>query len=268
MPILRKPWTEQPPPGTKIDWSSPITRNLVVLVLPSEGELVGGGKATFRGAGSVGPAPFGVAAKSIYTGAGAQDVEYSVDISATGDRTLAALASNLGNSIGALSITGLQDADSNDYLNLGPTSFFGSIDNNGTASITVTEQAKPYFLLSRRAGNQQTASVDKVFTAAATTGTRALNATKFRIGRSENAGTSSITATVYLALYWTRCLNTAEVVSLADNPWQLFEPRRIIVPVAAAGGATTGSLPIVGRGPGMALAGNGGGLAGNSGAAA
>jgi hypothetical protein len=29
--------------------------------------------------------------------------------------------------------------------------------------------------------------------------------------------------------------------------------------------ATTGALPLVGRGPGMALAGNGGGLAGNTG---
>jgi hypothetical protein len=58
---------------------------------------------------------------------------------------------------------------------------------------------------------------------------------------------------------------------LADwhrNLLAIYEPRSNPIPEAAAGGATTGSLPIVGRGPGMALAGNGGGLAGNSGAAA
>lgn len=43
---------------------------------------------------------------------------------------------------------------------------------------------------------------------------------------------------IYAAFYWSRALSPAEILELSRNPWQLFEPRRIIVPVAAAGGTT------------------------------
>ena len=44
-------------------------------------------------------------------------------------------------------------------------------------------------------------------------------------------------ADVYLAGLWSRALSDAEIAQISANPWQLFEPRRIWVPVSAGGGA-------------------------------
>ena len=49
-------------------------------------------------------------------------------------------------------------------------------------------------------------------------------------------------ADVYLAGLWSRALSDDEIAQISANPWQLFEPRRIHVPVAAGGGGTTVAL--------------------------
>lgn len=49
--------------------------------------------------------------------------------------------------------------------------------------------------------------------------------------------TATQQADVFLAGIWSRALSDDEIVTLSANPWQLFEPRRIHVPVAAGGGA-------------------------------
>jgi len=45
-------------------------------------------------------------------------------------------------------------------------------------------------------------------------------------------------ADVYLAGLWSRALSDDEIAQISANPWQLFEPRRIHVPVAAGGGGS------------------------------
>lgn len=60
---------------------------------------------------------------------------------------------------------------------------------------------------------------------------------------------------VFVGLVWSRSLSAAEHKELAYNPWQVFSPHRALwVPSAV----TAGFIPLIGRGPGMALAGNGG----------
>ena len=49
-------------------------------------------------------------------------------------------------------------------------------------------------------------------------------------------------AFVYAAGAYDRALQDVEIAQLTANPWQLFAPRRIWVPVAAAGGATLPTL--------------------------
>jgi len=39
---------------------------------------------------------------------------------------------------------------------------------------------------------------------------------------------------IYLVAFWNRLLSAAEHAALALNPWQLFAPRRIYIPTAAA----------------------------------
>ena len=46
---------------------------------------------------------------------------------------------------------------------------------------------------------------------------------------------------IYLCAHWPFALSDAEIASISANPWQLFapEPRRLFVPAAVGGGATT-----------------------------
>jgi len=48
-------------------------------------------------------------------------------------------------------------------------------------------------------------------------------------------------ADVYLAGIWSRALSDDEIAQISANPWQLFEPKRIWVPVAAGGTAHDGT---------------------------
>jgi hypothetical protein len=44
----------------------------------------------------------------------------------------------------------------------------------------------------------------------------------------------SVAGYVYMVAVWNRVLNESEILKLNDNPWQLFAPRRVIIPSAAA----------------------------------
>jgi hypothetical protein len=46
-----------------------------------------------------------------------------------------------------------------------------------------------------------------------------------------------------LNAYFLRDLSDSEIDSLSDNPWQIFEPRRIWVPVSVSGGGATVDVP-------------------------
>ena len=50
---------------------------------------------------------------------------------------------------------------------------------------------------------------------------------------------------VYLVAAWREALPAAVMTRLTANPWQLFAPRRLLVPVAAGGGIPTLSAATV-----------------------
>jgi hypothetical protein len=52
--------------------------------------------------------------------------------------------------------------------------------------------------------------------------------------------------TIYLYAAWNRVLSDAEARSVGSDPWQLFEPRRIIIPVGVAAGGADGSVTLTG----------------------
>lgn len=49
---------------------------------------------------------------------------------------------------------------------------------------------------------------------------------------------------VALGLCWDRALTNEEIAEIAGNPWQIFEPRRIFVPTASAGGPSIAVGPL------------------------
>lgn len=77
--------------------------------------------------------------------------------------------------------------------------------------------------------------------------TRALSATTARNVRltTRNDSTESLTSSsIILRAEWNRELSDAEIVALADDPWQIFAPRSILIPTAsAAAGLPTLSAP-------------------------
>jgi len=60
---------------------------------------------------------------------------------------------------------------------------------------------------------------------------------------------------IYFIGNWSRQLSDSEVGEISRNPWQLFEPRRIFVPVAAAGGGTAAITAAAGAATASSLAG-------------
>ena len=54
-----------------------------------------------------------------------------------------------------------------------------------------------------------------------------------------NNGSLRLNGAVSSVLIWNRALTPIEVAEVSANPWQLFAPRRIWVPVSAASGAPT-----------------------------
>lgn len=62
-----------------------------------------------------------------------------------------------------------------------------------------------------------------------------------RVGVPAGVVSDTVTAQL-LVLRWGRVLGDDEIAQISANPWQLFEPRRIWVPVAAGGGGTTVAL--------------------------
>jgi hypothetical protein len=67
----------------------------------------------------------------------------------------------------------------------------------------------------------------------------AVGAAAPRVGVPAGAAADTVTAQL-LVLRWGRVLSDDEIAQISANPWQLFEPRRIPVPVAA--GASTYTL--------------------------
>jgi hypothetical protein len=226
VPVLKQPaFTSQPQGPVEIDWSNPLTRGLQVAILPQQGDLVSGGGRVRRGSSALIPTRYGMSAWAPYTGTGANDFQFEVTVDAPGDRTFAVYASNV-NSIGNNFVTQfLNDGDSLDNLQIGPTSFVATLDNNSAPSITVTQSAIPRLYAGRRQGNLAYASVDSTFSASAGTGTRGLQTRSLYFGRDSNSGINTVDSTTYFALYWARFLSEVELRTLAKNPWQLFRPR-------------------------------------------
>ena len=263
--INRKiPWTSQPQYPVQIDWSNPLTQGLVGLFDSVNGiDLVDGG---FPSTNSV---TRGVISKGRIANFSnsAQIYPHKPRYATTGALTIFTplVVTSLANYSGILS-------KSSNYLTfpfelrLGSSPTTSEIDfqrgGGGVAAsafkgsgslISANPGVVQYLAVRCISGDLNTAPdvfVNKTKTTLARngyniiTGTAADNGSSLRVGNRFDTTTYLNGGIQYLGL-WNRALSDSEILSLSDNPWQIFQAQSRRIFVASAGGDV--SLSITGQ---------------------
>lgn len=162
---------------------------------------------------------------------------------ASGASSIATIAEDPGNSTRdrSLHITGTDAA--NGYLYGGPT------QRNATSPVAVPVN-KPTLLASGADGTNVSVYLARVLTTTSTSGDstpygfEGYSTPEFVIGYG--GGGTTVEGSETLTSNWSsaytlllsRALTLTELLTLEDNPWQIFEPRRIWVPVSAGAGSS------------------------------
>ncbi len=245
------PWTQQPQEAVGIDWGNPLARGLL-LAVAGNGAAGGQQYATPFGIGVRGataPAPavrHGVANSTILVVHALPLPDggnfWSANDSVYAD-TSAAWPADLGLFmrspasygrivVGARNTSGMV-VDTGTDIDAYP----GSLPLGGRFVAAATIESD---LLVRGFG-------DGVYAGSSTKlqgysyNPPAVGAAAPRVGVPDGPANDTVTAQL-LVLRWGRVLADDEIAQISANPWQLFEPRRIWVPVAAGGGGTTVAL--------------------------
>lgn len=286
MLILRKLWESQPQVVPGIDWSNALCRGLVFCAVPfgtTMVDVVTGVAGTRTGAMTVRPSStnggrsrngdgIGIAASGTNTDQIVWPVSLARGGSITSTGTVLALGGTTEQVDGKIYIFGgnTETVTAGDGFSVGIDSFSylgrGNVTRHRFASALwasggsevvgnpfndrvhffgygFTANGANGTWFANRGGS--TWSGGAVF-GTTTTNRRALVHTSGD-GRTEN----SKNAFVNLFLIWDREISVAEYQSLYDNPWQLFEPYKIIIPASTLGGSFTldaiaGSLALTG----------------------
>jgi hypothetical protein len=249
--IIRRTWGGTPPDGARVDWSNPLTDGLRLLFAPRSPNTQGADgllRATASGVGST-------YAAGSFRGLSLEGrldaflngktfnipvTELNTAFTASGQASVLALCRAEGtDSSGNLSLFRLKNAggfnehypDNSNLIYMQP--FAAARWINGVSSLVTITQPH-VFVATHRSGAQVAYQNGRVLT----TGSRVETP-----GLTTGAGFGG-NGTLYLAAIWNRILTPTEVVQLSDNPYQLFEHRRIFFPVSAAGGGgVTVSVP-------------------------
>jgi hypothetical protein len=254
--ILKKPRTEQPQEAVDIDRSNPLSRGLSVAVLPSLGDrdLISGTRAlTYGTAPNRSPGSAGIAIDSTAADGGSY-IEFA-DARLCGAEQSHYLLGELGAAGTYLGIIGACDTSNNPgvllqqfsstsqvYLWTGSSSggFGNTVDffNAGLIGVGMTAGAGGTSIFRNGAVY---ASGLQAPTARSTS--RVLTFSELSVNTTYNTQ-----GKWYIRLGWSRSLTTEEMQRVHANPWQLFAPRRIYIPYAAAAGGlpTLTSLGISG----------------------
>ena len=111
--------------------------------------------------------------------------------------------------------------------------------NTGASGITgpVLNTNQVYALAAINQGNERELFVDAVSVASSSTSITFLNGAYGYAGSSFIAGQQRRIG-LYCGYVWTRRLTPFEIKSLTDNPWQIFRPQRLQIPVSVTGTQT------------------------------
>lgn len=265
--LVRLPHLRQPQDYTGVNDDSPLTQGLVELVVPHWRRSSATGKPMIPGStGGSGYRTWRAGRYGIHRHldrANVAEDRYRIETGVTGDFTLFLL----GGTDGALAATQrmllLQTTGGTRRAAMGEegtSKFAGETNPSGGSSVTATESTttlgQDHLYALRLSGTAQTLWVDGVQVASATQATNnfsdvgqmSLNTTGFL---------SSGSGRIYLCGFAARAWTDQEMALAAANPWAMFAPRRIWVPVPATGGGTSvvpdaGALTLTGYAPSIA----------------
>lgn len=265
---LHIPWTTQPDGEPDVDWNNPITKDLRGLVWTGPNqprELVGG--IQWPNASSVlkVSTPYGVSTENTSTNGGVYSVRQNQETSANN-------ASNWRPTAPPATI-----AFFGSITNPGASrAFFGVVGSGGTEGLVMTSAyatATRFAHVGTGAGTRaavdgsssptipgdtvwysgvglKVVTVDsaliKIYDHGLLRATNAGSASNIfydtTFGRAHALGSSDTTGllgVMYWGGIWGRALDADEILSLQQNPWQLFKPKRILLPPYAPIGVPT-----------------------------
>lgn len=266
--LARRVRTRQPLGSARIDWSNPLTKGLFLALSPAHGADIVSGRLLIP--------IFGPILLGTQSGRGARtnatDNYYRFEFPAT--------------SFSAFTIAWLGGPSTTPALDARAFALGSSTSNNPLAMINVSASTSTKMRTFWRddAGNWPS-SIPDTTNDAFTVGVHRMLALSVKSTSGTNVGSSrtyingapDATSAVFtgsgltlnragigalvrasagsffggdttLGLFWGRQLTEQEQISLAQNPWQLFLPEQIWVPVSAAGGGGDVSLALTGQG--------------------
>jgi hypothetical protein len=242
MLILSPEWTEQPQSICEINWSNPITRGLIDWGTPTDPNGVVGINSP-----TIVPKRNGMAHKG--NGSSSYFSKSVTPLPITTEVTLLALVHGasgaadsriyaIGSSASPTPFISLQ-ANASVAANAG---FFSRLVG-GTAinsSVVAFEDAAPHLLIGTAWATGNELWVDGVSVGSNANTTSAGGATMDRIavGALLRTSAGSYNASgVLLRAAWNRSLTTSEIITITQNPWQLFVPQNKIIPLSILSGA-------------------------------
>jgi hypothetical protein len=243
MILIRRLWKQQPQQPTGIDWGNQLTRGLhsVVRWDRRTADLLG------RSAASI-VVPANATKAFVDIGVGVASTSNALNISlyhgnssvnqgatfSTETTTLAIFRQFPIPGVGASAVLQHNFA-SNTSVNVAMTQS-SSVDHRyavgGSALVTLGYSPKMFTLTKTSNGDAWGAALWNDFGAkvVSQTGTSTAFGARFQASTTTNQGIKAL----LLSAIWERVLSDYELASIAYNPWQIFAPRRIIIPTADA----------------------------------
>lgn len=236
MLIKRVPWKVQPQTHADVDRSNPLTRGLVYLRVPNRRPVVGN-QLTQSGAVGLTPTRDGLA--NTFSSSYLQEtVSVSLPftlgviayVTSTGSSQTLLSAGNTGTGFEYWQL-GINSGGTIRAATRNGTYFAANTSNAVTANVPFLAAAIYESTTSRRAFLNGSLS-------AAETSSSSLTGNAMRVGTiARDTPIDNLTGGTVLEARWDRALSADELASWYRNPWQLFAPRSIWVPVSVGGGS-------------------------------
>lgn len=245
---IRRKWTEKPPPGTPIDFTNPLTKDLKLAWAFNEGaglprQLVPGGFDLEQVVGN--ELTWSRDEHGLHMNSAAQPNRIRTTVNVDPRGTHADIFNNT-TIITALKFTTMNPATNYRYFG-NNDNFESRIDDlnsaiepeihgnhpEGSPNLVIT-QGK-YEVLghsSRASGTNHVNRMyhDGVYRHETTFADGAIIAAPLAIGAREDAPAQGMIGNIYYFFVWGRVLSDAEIQAFSFNPWQVFEPRYLPVP--------------------------------------
>lgn len=256
--ILRRPLTRQPQTLFAIDWSNPITLGLAFLYVASNRRLfnlVTGDAATISANTLFSVTPMGT---SVSTSAQPNVASWKSVITTSsndglGDYTLLSFSNPVSESaasalfsqsagVGLAQTYLLANTNSSYQAAAGVLTFGDSSFSSSLISVTGAIDGSPHVFIGGRQGTLYWLDVDGINRSASTLSQRAMYTAGLSVIFSSGInGYTNWTRSHRHALQagWNRSLTASERIAVGVNPWQIFAPRRIIIPAGTAAAPTT-----------------------------